>query len=258
MQLSLVCFAIIVSSSSAIVLDCNFKLVFSGNLGNIYTCNPSVVNSGSLRLIEELKGKHHDGKSNCDVLGFYVLKQTLNHIPRNLASYFPKLRTIWIYESNLKTISAQELKSFPELIELGLYSNKLKILDGDLFRFTKKINWIHLFNNSLEQVGSDLLTDMTVLGYINLDQNTCVNRTASSILEVQALNKELPIMCRCSLRCSLGEDVDELKSNMQAFIDSNEQQARQIDELIKVNARYEKRLNDFEKLVRDMNANPGR
>lgn len=133
---------------------------------------------------------------NADVKSLSVTKQPLvNWIPREIEKFFPDLTSIYFSESNITTISADDLKPFLNLLKLYLPNNKLVTLDGDLFQYTRKLQVVWIQINSLQHVGHDLLTGLNDLTMAYFHSNPCINIYATTREAVQQLNLQLPISC---------------------------------------------------------------
>lgn len=247
------CLFVFIGNINAVIFNCNFYIEFGGYVGDVYTCKPEVTNSNQLHVLEAVKGTHLEGRENQNVEALYVLAQTLHYLPNNLGNFFPNLRAIWCHESQLLKISAETLKPFPNLMEFGARNNALETLDGDLFKYTPKLKWIYFSSNLIQHVGYDLMTDLIDLQNAIFLKNPCINVTANGFLEIQELNMQLPRKCRCAVKCSLGNDVQELQNKIDVLEELNIQQRTKQS---KLDAETEERLLELEKQIRELNSNP--
>lgn len=208
-----ICLAFVISVNG-IVFDCTFIFKTGGYVGEVYTCYAIVSKSENSRILESVHGVHKNGRNLQDVRALQVENQVMNSFPKNLNSFFTDLMAIWFIHSNLLQLSADDLKPYPNLKELGMFQNKLKVLDGDLFKYTRNLNWIYFNENLIQQVGYDLLSGMNELKYALFGDNICVNIVATTPAKIEDLNRQLPVLCRCSVRCSIGSDVDRLETQL--------------------------------------------
>lgn len=163
-------------------------------------------------------------------------------------AFFPNLKGISIINSNLLTLEAKDLKPFRGLLHLRLLANSLTTLKGDLFKLTLSLRYIDFQRNLIQRVGYGLLKDLQpVVEVADFSNNICINSCASlpriygwetafirfvTLLEENCIAKSEMLTteppptpdCRlidstntsgeCSLRCSLGKEVDEIKSEV--------------------------------------------
>lgn len=141
-----------------------------------------------------ITGNHLKGKSDKDVESLDLVFQFLPQLPDGIEIFFPNLKIIQIYQSNLESISKDVLK-FPNLLILYLGHNNLVTLDGDLFEFTPSLEEIWFDSNFPQHVGHDLFSNLDLLREAFFRSNPCIDRFAVTRQEVLNLNIELPISC---------------------------------------------------------------
>jgi protein-tyrosine-phosphatase len=178
------------------------------------------------------------GKSNVDVEGLFLMSQRLNEIPKNLGQFFPNLKSIDLTKAELLTLSAFHLEPFVDLIYFRAWANNLVSIPGDLFHHNTKLQYIDFDGNRLQHVGYNLLGELRSLQTVDFNYNPCINIVATTPLTISNLNQLLPISCpplatttttkiitetpttttqfpeQCSLRCTLGDEFDKLKSEV--------------------------------------------
>lgn len=249
------------------IIQCYFNI---GNLDNIlidvYYCQASIVSSENPSSVTEIRGQHLSGKSNDDVKYVYIYGSP-STIPSGIGNFFPNLQGFLWDESNLTSLKAEDLQQFPNLISLYVRNQAIESLDGDVFKFTPKLKSINLSYNKLQNVGLGLLSDLPELQQVNLRSNICVNIQADNAQQIQALKEELPTKCPplitsteqptttisttttstttenvCEVRCSINEEVEELRAKLV--------------EQIEINAMNEERFTELEKMIREILATP--
>ena len=253
MKIILVIFSILTFSKTyALIIDCVFDMIDWAYVENrVYSCDGRTIERGTEGNIEKISGSHMGGKTNNDVEGFNFEKQDISLIPKNTADVFPNLKCLNFFESNLLTISATDLQPFPELLVFAVMSNKIVSVDGDLFTHNLKLRYIDFDLNQLENVGHNLLGHLNQLKIADFNRNPCIKRLASTSAQIQELNILLPIHCPplaptttkpapttttkspeiCSLRCTLNDEVSELKRSnfdLQERLDEVEKKLREV------------------------------
>lgn len=275
---------IFTSQSQGLIFNCEFKFSdeYLINMGSIYGCTIGTEITGGLSLIEEVRGNHLSGKSNANVEGLYEVSVKLLFIPSNLANFFPSLKSLRIF-SPLIRITANDLKPFPNLLVFQSSHGKFENIDGDLFQHTKKIQQIYFYwDGKLKNDNENFLNGLDALTQVWFD-NTDMQVFADTPQKVEELKQKISEITkpRCFVRCSLGEEFDEvqlkseeknaklngeiamlLKQNiaMHAVIykqgNQLEEQVQLINELRENNAQQDNRLYEVEKMIREIAATP--
>lgn len=183
--------------------------------------------------------------NNSDVLGFSVYRCPVaptsvvncpissKSLPANIGNFFPNLQILKWVGNDLETITADALKTLPNLKSLELSGNLLTTIDGNLFRYTPKIVFVDLADNLIQHIGSEVFDGLNMLFHVALRNNTCIDSTFSGQDRIKSLSLQIPFLCpytatsapsptttsvplttieeQCLARCSLNEEVDELK-----------------------------------------------
>lgn len=170
--------------------------------GNVYQCQAKVVNSGRINVLENVIGVHIGNRNNFDVESLHVVHQNLHRIPANLHQFFPNLIRIYLGNSNLKSLTADDLKHFGSLKVLDVWNNKLTSLPDDLFKFTPKLQRIFFAKNTLQHIGEGLLDGLKDLQHADFRHNHCINFWAQTVLEIQKLKHQLLVKCSDELEIS--------------------------------------------------------
>lgn len=186
-----------VSLSCALVIECVYSPDLSwSHGGRMYSCHGLFINTGGLKFVEELRGKHVDGKSNLDVKGFYTHNdKVVNFIPINLGDFFPNLVNVQFGRTQLLTISSNDLRQFSNLEYLFVQNNKLEKLDANLFQFTPKLRGIFLSGNLVKSVGKNVLSNLKNLTSVDFSMNTCISVYATTPQGIQELKQQLITSC---------------------------------------------------------------
>lgn len=195
-------------SSDAVFFECDYEETTWSPIPNAYTCVAEVVSTANKLELEKIKGDHDEGKTNDDVVFLYIYNQKLEKIPNNLNKFFPNVKVLEWNNSNLKSLSAEDLKQYPELITFSSYYNDIVTLESDVFKYNPKLQWIYFHKSNIQHVGEGLLDGLDELTFVNFERNPCINTYGRTPEQIKQLNKNLPI--KCPMKSSEPEKNDEL------------------------------------------------
>lgn len=272
------------ASVETIEFRCNYRNYNLSPLSGFrYSCDATVINSGSASSLEKLTGSHVIGKSNKDVGWLVVIRQNLTFVPEGIAEFFSNLDAFSVQSSSLKTISANDLRPFPRLVLLELFQNHLTSIDGDLFKYTPHLQFAGFRGNQIQHIGQDLVTNLNNLTWLYFDWNICIDLFATTQDAVISLAPQLSIFCPPlevpPSECSCSEEIEDLRELNHALelqigslkVSSDKQneriqqqgedielQSREIlqlqqsnDQLVQENCAFEKRLLQIETKLRE-------
>lgn len=274
---SLLIAILLTCSVETVEFDCIFQTYYPAIVGDRYTCNAIVTDSGSTSL-ESVRGVHQTGKTNDDVGYLYINQQSLPFVPGGIADFFKNLDVLVIQQSSLASISASDLQPFPRLLFLYLIGNQLTSLDGDLFKYTPLLQYANFNSNQIQRIGHDLVTNLNNLMVMNFYENVCIQQGASTRDEVLLLAPQLSILCPPSEtttenpgnECLCEEEIKKLREsnralgvqigNLQWSVDElheeNQKQREEIERLNQKNAAFEGRLLEVEMQLREIGSLP--
>lgn len=210
--------ALLAAFASGVTIQCTYRGAY---VGQLYSCDATVINPENPTLVTEISGTHGSGKTNADVRALYMASRTiLTEIPKGFET-FPNLQVFTWNGGILTKIDSSIFKPFPNLELIALSGNRIETLDGNLFEFTRKLQRIDFDNNLIQHVGPGILTGLYNLTYASLQNNPCtkypnsqVAQAAQTPFAVQTLNLNLPIICpptalpklnECPISCKLNE-----------------------------------------------------
>lgn len=182
-------------SAQAIVFQCGFTFITYTYVGRTYDCKANVINTGNVKILDEVRGNHQSGKNNFDVEALNVQNQDLKYIPKGVAAFFPNIKVLIWFNSNLWELSTDDLRPFPFLMYLNVQTNKLVSLDADLFKFTPRLQFIMFSDNLLYHVGEEILSRTPFLTEARFQRNPCINDYETSRSNIPRLNDKLPVNC---------------------------------------------------------------
>lgn len=177
------------------IFNCQYQVTLWAKVGTAYKCEAIVNIAGNDKFLVEVRGNHLVGKSDADVEALAIRNQDLSKFPKGIEHFFPNLRIIFLHNSNLWSLSAEDLRPFPGLMYLNIDSNKIVSLDGNLFQFTPRLLYIDFEGNFLYHVGIGIFSGLNYLQTVNFKANPCINLLADAPHEIQQLNQQLPIKC---------------------------------------------------------------
>ena len=158
--------------ATAIEINCRF----GEDVGKFYTCVVKNVNIKSAPYKTSISGVHWRFKINDDVIGFQLsLEKDLTSIPFGIGSTFTNLEYFAWEQSNLRKISAKDLKQFPSLKILSLSGNFILAMNEHLFKHNLNLIQIDFSSNVLRSIDSNVLDNLNHLKYANFEDNNCVN-----------------------------------------------------------------------------------
>lgn len=229
----LILFFMTFAATQAVVYDCIYSSKSWAQVGDLYGCTVSSILAGTSSVLEEIQGTKLPGKSNNDVEGFIISRKVVHQFPVNLANFFPNLRAIQLYTTELEQLSVNDLKLFSKLEYLNLAFNFLTTISSDLFKFTPKIKFLFIHNNKLKTVGRGILDVIPELIEADFQANSCISLNAQTPDEIVVLKEDLEAFCSlpdeidgstttvqtttmnmCSMRCSLDSDSEKIKFNL--------------------------------------------
>ena len=245
--------------ANGLIFKCTFEVQEWTSVGRLYTCSQVVILGYEVRKsLESVEGVHTATNKNSDVEALIISDQVLIEIPTNVNTFFPNLKAILIYNTNLRTISSDDLP-FPNLEYFASMLNKLQAIDGELFMNTPKLTTISFYKNSLEHVGENIFKGLNDLAYVNFRENTCVDAGAWTTLEIERLTEKLRNECQCVHRCSLGNEVEELEivsdefsKTIKTLTEKTSKQDQDIDELRKISQFNEEKLKELDDILRSL------
>lgn len=239
-------------TADAVQFNCRFSFISIDFVGIVYTCDATVILSGSTTL-GNVTGAHQKGYTNDDVEFIQIGNQNLSFFPRGIVNRFKNLKSLNYYKNSLLSISAQDLRPYSKLIDLSFHGNNLTSLDGDLFTFTPLLKYLDLGRNQIQHIGENLLSNLGNLQILYLQDNICINsgtRTRDGVLEIIA---QLSVLCppvdakttvaidteKSIKQCSDNKEIQELRYLITQQSNNIEHLQLSIGQLIQVNKKLQ-------------------
>jgi hypothetical protein len=177
------------------IFNCQYQVTLWAIVGNAYKCEAIVNIAGNDKFLVEVRGNHAAGKQDYDVEALAIRNQDLAKFPKGVEHFFPHLRIIFLHNSNLWSVTADDLRPFPGLMYLNIDTNKIVSLDGDLFKYTPRLLYIDFEKNFLYHIGAGLLSGLKYLQIANFKRNPCTTLFANDPHGIQIMNQQLSINC---------------------------------------------------------------
>lgn len=214
----------------SVVIRCDYRDVTWPVVGSIYACNVAAVQNPEISEVTEIFGNHLAGRSAFNVEGFsWYGPPAVTQFPQNLNLFFVNLAAFDFTGGQMRSIAAEHLNPFPRLTVLSLTSNQIASLDGDLFQRTPRLAFLSFDSNFIRNVGNNLLANLPALTSAYFGSNPCINVVATTPQAIELLKIQLFTQCpslpvietttagSCSSRCSINDEVDELRARIEAI-----------------------------------------
>jgi Leucine-rich repeat (LRR) protein len=184
-------------SVQSLEIDCKFYGYDWNHWGEHYTCGAkledvTVQNHRSVN-VSSIKGDHLAGKSKYDVQAVGISGQKTHFLVQGLERYFPNLKELYVFRSDLKHLSRSDFKNYAQLTTISFTRNHLCHLPYDTFedlinleqfslshnqlsvipnlKTLSKLKELYLFENSIESLSSADLSGNPNLEVIQFHEN---------------------------------------------------------------------------------------
>ena len=219
-MLSSVSFVIllIASLSNGIELKCTFEDIEFNNWGNKYSCIAINLNiQQSNEVIGSANGRHQHGKRDIDVKQVSIRHQNLEYFPHGLGNVFPRLKSINIKSSNLKSIKREDFIGLGNLQELTMYGNLIEVIPESTFDDLKLLEVLWMNLNNLKTIDPNIFKLMLKLRDVDFGGNVCVSLSADTEGGIEDLQNQIAEKCGIPLVHQIGfikDRVKDLESNL--------------------------------------------
>lgn len=194
----------------AFVFDCNFQFTPSPSSFNyIYSCTAKNLHvTENDRFIDQLSG----GNSKVDLPIKYVEQLIINQqnvevLPRVISELFPRLKTLTVSSSYLKSIEPQDFIGLAELEELNLDNNEIEAILPSTFVDNSRLIKITMEHNSLRDIASNVFESLHQLNQLNLRSNDCIDDRANNLEAVAVIKNVI------RHKCKMPDAIEKLLNN---------------------------------------------
>lgn len=187
---------VFIAATSALMLNCEFRVVRWLAFGENYQCHSEAFYVQSTPYVTSASGVHLPDKTAEDVVSIHIDNCTnLEYVPLGLLNVFPNLRGIYLEGCGVKSLYGDELNEYPQLTLFALELSPLDYVPGNLFARTPGMVLISFADNKIERVGSNLLKNLNDLSQVYFENNVCTNINAPTAEEIPGLISELESEC---------------------------------------------------------------
>jgi Leucine-rich repeat (LRR) protein len=185
------------SSTSAIIFDCDFSEADFTHFSSIYICSVFNYTDESNQALTQVRGNTESSKTYADVKGIYLNLEgkNLTFIPKGLENFFPNLSGIFIYHGNITNLNGDELKEYKNLEWFAIEFNPIKKVPRNLFANKSRLKTIFLDNNEITQIEAGMFDGLNNLEKVYLSHNLCINIDAESPSDIEKLKSSLMQSC---------------------------------------------------------------
>lgn len=184
------------TSSSSVILDCEYSLEWWPKVDLKYSCVSTLSEVSTIQRVTGVNGNHESDRNNSHVQSIEFQDCTgSTYIPQNMLNFFPNLIGIRLINCGILILSGNELSEHQNLQLFAVESTKLERIPGNFFEPTPQITVIGFADNNLKHVGFNLLKSLNNLSWVSFYNNDCINQTATSLNEIPSLITNLATNC---------------------------------------------------------------
>lgn len=185
------------------IIDCIFNTgdywPYDGN--HKYRCevynNPNISSKESAQ-IDLVNGTHMKGKFNNDEIFFHSAHKIINYIPSGLEKVFTNLRGIVLWNSGIKEVRRNDLKTYKKLTYLLIADAcKIEVLEDGLFDLNPQMEFIGFENCQIFHIYPKIFDNLHHLKGLYFKGNTCViKRSAPNATVIKEVIENVKVNCR--------------------------------------------------------------
>lgn len=192
----ILCLISIISSTSAVILNCQYFYEWWPLAGEKYSCVTTLSEVSTNQRLTAVNGNHLNSNNHSDVESIEFIDCTgSTFIPRNMLNFFPNLIGVRLVNCGILILSGSELNEYGNLSLFAVEGTRLERIPGNFFSSTPLISIVGFADNKLKHVGSKLFIDLTNLSWISFYNNECINQTANTREEISMLIGNLTLQC---------------------------------------------------------------
>lgn len=196
------------------------------------------------------------------------------------------LEWIRMHDSKIESLDRNLFRNNSKLRTVNFNANLIQNLERDLFKQNPRIWNVFFWNNKIENVGKDLLSHLNPITVADFGSNSCIDEQAGTPEQFVTLKANLLVQCpeldttetpqtsttesSCSPRCSINEEVDEMRASLNIQEETIKEQQLEIERLsalaishsttIEANRNsaeeQAKRIENLEMIVREFMSSP--
>jgi hypothetical protein len=192
-SLLFLCTVLVISSTSAIRIFCEYKSLVWPVIGYAYTCQVKNFNlTQPDDSIVKVSGNHLHGMNYNNVKALEIRGQTCHFLPQRIKNFFPNLELLRVVNSQLTVISQNDLKPLTKLRVVQMNGNRLTNLYNDLFDFNHNLIRVDFRSQRIKLIGYNIFDNLRKLSLADFQNCGCIDYMAESGTKgVEELKKEI-------------------------------------------------------------------
>lgn len=169
-----------------------------------------------------------------NLIEIWMSNSKITYLEPDTFAPWPGLTKLFFGHNKIEFLDRDLFQNNPKLWYLAFYGNSIRNLDGDLFKHNPWVEAVFFQNNRIRNAGADLLSNLEALKVVDFANNLCINEYADTPQGVLNIKDKLLAQCpqldttetprtptttsatttmgSCSARCSINEEVDEIKT----------------------------------------------
>jgi hypothetical protein len=160
--------SLVVETSAAVELECNFVVSANYYICQLYSLEVSDVESQEIVI----SGRHLGGRSDVNVTKVMLFDSDIPFIVSELFKTFVKLQNCFVHVSGLRRIQRDAFFDGGNLQHLSITSNQhLKEIPANVFRRASKLTNLILGGNQIESISLVAFNGLSSLRFLFLGQN---------------------------------------------------------------------------------------
>lgn len=215
---------LLVMAITAGLIAFEFKCEY-GNIETIYTCKVLAISGDG----DDLTAVNCEGNDCTAIAKKFVVEgltigkdsKSLKSFPQNLKAHMADLKSIEIRDSELSSISVEDLKNFTKLVNLDLKGNQIQSLKHNLFAYTPNLTRVDFSENEISQVEFGIFRSLINLKEVRFENNDCINLNAGANFQFSLAYLELQLAVNCGfeelLNIEIIAKVYDMATNSSAF-----------------------------------------
>lgn len=160
------------TSSTALLLECDFVFYDWNHSGSRYTCNAKnlEVHEPNFRFLS-MTGVHLFNKSNSDVRGIIFERLSMTYMVQGSNAFFSRVVDYAVVRSNLSYARRDDLRHMKKLKTISLRYNRISRIPQNTFVDVIELEFLSLSFNEIQSLSSYLFQPLKQLKGLFLENN---------------------------------------------------------------------------------------
>lgn len=171
-------------------------MVHSWKLAHLYTCTAKVIFVGDRQIVSDVSHNHAAGRNSSDVQAVIIRNKDMKFIPRDLYKFFPNLRSIDMFNSDVAEATREDFKNLSMLTEINLRGNNIRTLQSDVFVENLELQSLNFISNPMRHIDHKVFDPLLKLTSLHFEFAPCLSQGfANNRANVELLIFRLFISC---------------------------------------------------------------